>query len=661
ALKLANDGMVRIKSKRVVVGLNGVAVMMDFFPFPVQKLTGQIEWNGDAVTVNARGSAGKTQVEAAGEISLAKEPIRETYNLTVNVREIDVDDRVLKSLPEEIYGVLRDLNPEGTVDVTARLKLEPGDTLKVTPVAVVADLRNARATVKQFPYPVQNISGRVEWNDGIVKVAGVRAAWGETVVDVSGEINTNDPTGESTNSTIVVNARGIDLDDRLRRALDEPMKATYDALSPWGKVNAICVLCPNAGSVDDVIQKLVIELDRCEATYSGFPYRLKGLTGKVTVKDEVAYLENITGYSGGSTVRLSGHIWTGNPADPMELRAECDELAIQARRVQFDSYLKDAMSDDWRTVWDRLQPEGTFDANLLLSWLPGGTVWVDDGSSITTRDSFLSGYRIPDAVYPIRIDDDFITFKQFRGVLYGGQVRGEMRFARKSDRFVSQLVLSNVDLKQFHDEHGFEWDIRGELCGTVNLSGLTNDKNSLDGNAELQIRNGQLASINVVASMVIQLVNLQWTGGSAITDMDVVCKLKDGKVHFGDDQKDERGEILLSGPGVPIAGAGTITLGGDMDLVFVTSKESKQGLSAVLRSIPLLGKVWGLIDDNIFAAIRDQLIKVKVTGNVMDPEPKVSAQPLVVIIGPVKSFWKAVFGSSAPEETKPDASTTPKQ
>ena len=319
------------------------------------------------------------------------------------------------------------------------------------------------------------------------------------------------------------------------------------------------------------------------------------------------------------------------------------------------------MTDDWRVVWDKLQPKGTFEADLLLSWLPGGTVWVDAGSSITTRDSFLTGYRIPDAAYSIRIDDDFITFDRFCGTLYGGQVRGEMRFARKSDRFVSQLVLSNVDLKQFHDEHGFEWDIRGELCGTVNLSGLTNDKNSLDGNAELQIRNGQLASINVVASMVIQLVNLQWTGGSAITDMDVVCKLKDGKVHFGDDQKDERGEILLSGPGVPIAGAGTITLGGDMDLVFVTSKESKQGLSAVLRSIPLLGKVWGLIDDNIFAAIRDQLIKVKVTGNVMDPEPKVSAQPLVVIIGPVKSFWKAVFGSSAPEETKPDASTTPKQ
>ena len=660
ALKLENDGMVRIKSKLVTVSLNGVAATMDFFPFPVQKLTGQIEWNGDSVKLmNVRGCAGKTQVEAAGEISLKKEPPRESYNLTVNVRDIDVDDRVLKPLPEEVYAVLRDINPEGTVDVIARLMLKPGEKLNVMPVAVVTDLRNARVKVKQFPYPVQNLSGRVEWKDGIVKIVDVRAAWGETVVDVSGEINTNEPDGDDLGTNVVVNARGIDLDERLRRALDQPMQATWDALSPRGKVNAICVLRPSAKAGNEVIQKLVIELDRCEASYSGFPYRLKGLTGKVVVKEQVAYLENITGYGGTSPVKLSGHIWTGNPDDPMELRAECDELFVQARDVPFDSYLKDAMPDDWQAVWEKLQPTGMCDADLRLSWLPGSSVWVDAGSSITGRGARLKGYRIPDAVYPVRLDDDFITFDEFRGTLYGGQVRGNMRFARKSDRFAGQLKLSNVDLKQFIDEQSLKWDIRGYLCGAVNLSGLTTDRKSLEGGAELQIRNGQLANINVVASMLIQLFSLKWPGSSAITDMEVVCRLKDGNVLFGNDPNDERGAIVLSGSGVPIVGDGTITLGGDMDLIFVTRSASKGFISSIFGWIPGVGWVVRQIDEKLLSAIRDMFIKVKVTGNVMDAEPKVTAQPLDVIVQSLKAFVKLVAGSPEAKKEAMEESTEP--
>jgi len=38
-------------------------------------------------------------------------------------------------------------------------------------------------------------------------------------------------------------------------------------------------------------------------------------------------------------------------------------------------------------------------------------------------------------------------------------------------------------------------------------------------------------------------------------------------------------------------------------------------------------------------------IKVRVTGNVMDAEPKVTAQPLDVIIQPLKAFVKLVAGS----------------
>ena len=243
-----------------------------------------------------------------------------------------------------------------------------------------------------------------------------------------------------------------------------------------------------------------------------------------------------------------------------------------------------------------------------------------------------------------------------------------MRFARKNDSFTGQLKFSNVDLKQFIDEQNLKWDVRGYLCGTVNLSGLTSDRNSLVGGAELQIRDGQLAKINVVASMLIQLFNLDWPGGGlAITDLGVLCRLKEGVVKFGDDPSDERAAIVLFGQGVPITGAGTITLSGDMDLVFVTSKESKGLISGVLEFIPGVGWAWRQISLGILKPIRDTFLNARVTGNVKDAEPKVTAQKLDavgdVLIQPLKAFGRLVSGSPKEKEqvTEPKDEPPPKK
>ena len=653
-LKLSNNGGVRLESKSIITDLNGITVKAEFFPGPVQKVTGEVEWNGDTVKlVNVHGFAGKAAADVNGEIDLKKPP-GDKYNLDVNVRDIDAEEATLKCLPPEVANVLRDLNAEGTVDVNAKLRLElgqqKGSKVNVVPVSVSADLRNVSARIKQFPYPVNNVSGRVEWKNDIVKLIGLRGFCDECVVDVVGGIDLKKTPDGLAPQDVVVNVRGLQLDDRLRRALDKPTQAIWDSLQPWGKINVLCVL-RFSSTPNEVIRKLVIDLDQCEATYAGFPYRMKNLTGQVVFEDSIASIENVAGRSSVGQVRLMGRLWLGDSTDDEAfLEAEMDQLFIQARGIPFDGYLKDAMPPDWVAIWNKVSPEGSFDTDLYLSWLPGSSIWVDDGSTFTTHGITLTGYRMPDMTFPVRMNDDYLTVKEFYGAFYGGQASGNLRIERNSDKFAGKLRLSNIDLKQFRDDRQWVRDVRGLLSARIELSGSTSDKNSLEGKAEVEVRNGQLANLPVLAGVVMPVISLSWAGGNAITDAEVGCSVKEGVATFGRGTTEDERAILLSGPSVPVTGDGTITLDGDMDLLFVTSNESKEGL---LSKVPLVGPLYDLVDQNLISPLWGSMVQMKVTGNVKDEKPTVTVQAFDPLVKPFKAFAKFVFGGTEKQKKSP--------
>ena len=93
--------------------------------------------------------------------------------------------------------MLKELNPSGTADAMVHLRVEAGKNDAVVPVAVVVDLRNMRAKVNQFPYPLNDLTGSVEWVPDKVRLVGIRGRAGDAIVDIDGSVDIGKPDGKT--------------------------------------------------------------------------------------------------------------------------------------------------------------------------------------------------------------------------------------------------------------------------------------------------------------------------------------------------------------------------------------------------------------------------------------------------------------------------------
>jgi len=644
SLNLRNEDKLHVTSRKIVVGLRGNKASLEQLPYPVQELTGRIEWDGQLIRlIGLKGVSNNAPVTIAGLIDPldhSKDPRRDLF-LTAN--DMEIDDRVIQALPPEVRKVVASLNPEGKADVSAHVKLVGEEQLEVVPKWVNVDLKRMRGRVDAFPYSVKDVTGRVEWRDGRVKLAGIRALAGEGEVSVDGDIDLNEKEENPDDHNVVLTARHVPLDDRLRLALEEPYQELWDSFYPSGNVNVECMLRLGGAEGDPIVRKIVVDLDHCEAEYSGFPYALERMTGKLIIDQDKVIVENVVGYPSDQertgVIRIDCRIYL----DPEGKKADLvSRLHIQAQHVPFDRLLKRSLPQEGDSIWNKLDDAGDVDANLLLAWQHDSPAKITAGSTIAARGICYRTFALPDMSFSVVASEDAIELPDIRGTYYGGNVFGSLKYGRKDGKFDLKLNLYDVDIKQFNAEKGtVGQDVRGSLTASLNLTGTGANTQTFAGKGEININRGQLANIPFFAKLVIELINLAWPGDATITDAKMGCELKDGTIDFS--------EIILTGTSVPITGAGTIKLDGSVDLLFNTM--SKKGL---LASIPLVG---GLMND-IVNGLRDFIIQVKVTGTIEKPEAH--AQPFNPIVSPFKSFVRLIFGSPK-NEKEPDKDDTKKK
>jgi len=637
-LKFENDKKLEVTSRKVIVGLRGNTVSLDELPYPVVELTGRIEWDGELIKlVDLKGLSNKAVVNITGLIDPHDRSANPRRDIFVAAQDVQLDDRSIEALPPEVCGVVASLCPEGKVNLSAHLKLLGDDRLATVPQWVKVELLGVRARADAFPYQMKDITGRVEWRDGNVKFVGVRGFADEAEVSIAGEVKIGAHEGADAIDThnVVVTARRVPLDDRLRMALEEQHREVWDEFYPSGHVNVVCMLRLGGDEGEQVVRKIIIDLDHCEAEYGGFPYPLERITGRIVFDGGRVLAENVTGYSGTGLVRINGRLYTD--ADENAETAHVNRLHVHAWGVPFDMSLKHALPTESMDVLGKLDNAGNIDASLHLAWENESSMRITRGSTITTRGLMFRTFPMPDITFALTVDDDTISLGEMAGTFYGGTVKGKANYARKDEAFDMQLSAYNVDIKQFNTDKGLiDQDVRGMLTSTLSLKGQGAKTDALCGSAEIDINSGQLANIPFFAKLVMELINLKWPGGNAITDASMNCKLEDGKIEFD--------EIILTGTSVPITGAGSITLDGNIDLLFNTSRKSREGL---LASIPLVGPLM----NDIVTGVRNFIIQVRVTGTLSKPEPR--AQPFNPIVSPFNSFVKLIFGSPSSEK-KPE-------
>jgi len=221
----------------LAIRLNGARMIYEPFPFLAEQVTGDLRLTRGACRIESlTGFNSGARVEAAGWIE--QRPDDYALDLVVTGKDVALSESLRGALGPEMRSVWSHLRPQGRVDVEAHLTkaLGPDEGLKHH---VWVTLHDAQATLDIFPYPLQHVTGQMEFQGGEVRLHEVRARNGLTeFVLGSGQrpariaYDEHGPTFE-----LSIKAKGLRLEGPLNEALPAPLRKAFAAVRPTGRVD----------------------------------------------------------------------------------------------------------------------------------------------------------------------------------------------------------------------------------------------------------------------------------------------------------------------------------------------------------------------------------------------------------------------------------------
>lgn len=352
------------------VSVNDATVQVPDLADPVRHVSATIEGTADSVTVTEATGSYRSALLTCSAHTVRRGGLP-GMRLRAKLRDLEPTPECLALLPRHVKkAVDRQGLRDGLIDADVDLLLplpEDGDFRRSNPDFFRADirLRDCSARPVWFPYRLDKLGGAFSIAvDGMVITSPLVGWHGDGSIQLTGTIGF---TRKRPQSEVMVQIDDIDMDRDLKAALGTfgngvPAMLKRYALED-GKLDALLYAKGQfglAGKTPEPEWSLRLGFDGCSAVYAGFPYSLRGLTGRVDLRPGKVSFKDLTAWHGDSTVRISG--WA-------DTRRGHDELNLEVRgtNVRLDDDLKTAVPDGMRRRWDELRLAGLADLDIVIT------------------------------------------------------------------------------------------------------------------------------------------------------------------------------------------------------------------------------------------------------------------------------------------------------
>lgn len=132
------------------------------FPYRLEHGTGSLELKDDILKIDLTAFSGRQPVIVTAEISgpFHPDPAGRTE---INGANIQIDEAMIAAMPEKTAEVVRSLEPRGLMNVYILMwRSRRGEPIHKK---IVLDVNNTSVRYEKFPYPLTDISGRLEMFD----------------------------------------------------------------------------------------------------------------------------------------------------------------------------------------------------------------------------------------------------------------------------------------------------------------------------------------------------------------------------------------------------------------------------------------------------------------------------------------------------------------
>jgi len=216
------------------------------------------------------------------------------------------------------------------------------------------------ASDTKFPYPVEHITGRIDFTRSRVTFNNVRGRHGDVEISIGGWCA---DFGPDFKYEVQITSGNMLLDKDLYNALAPQSQKFWSAFSPSGRVALNYSL--SRRSATDRSSALAVELLGVDGKYAGFAYPLNGVRGFLFFDRDGMAFSNVVMQADSRKISIDGRL-----AETKGTAGVCD-IVIKGRNIPLDSTLEQALPAEEKKLYKHFGMSGLLDANIAV-FIPQG-------------------------------------------------------------------------------------------------------------------------------------------------------------------------------------------------------------------------------------------------------------------------------------------------
>jgi hypothetical protein len=667
--------------KRWVVQPEGMSGAFIHFAYPVERVTGTIESEftssrAHRTKVDLLGSASSQPVTLKGTVEGDKATGPVVLDLAAD--NVPLDNKLLSALSEKYKKLAEEFHPAGLGDFRVSLRREPGHEHMAN--RFVVTFHDSSVKYNLFPLALEGLRGVLDIQPDHWECRGVRGKHNGGEISVEGRSYKRTGPNEPAQFPAVVQAsakavaqdrirltiRGKDvaLDKDFVEALTKSelpcrpaLQKTWEILRPSGQLNFAAEVddCPSQPQEIDV----AVNLRGCAIRPDFFRYDMDEVSAGVRYVQNRVYLSDFQARHGTAALGVKQGLILLQPGNGVYTRL----VGVKGTGVEADADLLRAVPERLRKGVENLKIRGPIDVETDLivdatrEGEPVPVVWWDGGARL--RDATFqagvdvsgvtgvvsccgkhNGLQLDKVVGHVHFDratlldqpvrnvharlevlpqtPEALGLRDLKAELFGGTVGGEARIEfSPSMRYFVDLKAVQVQLQEF-GAHNHIGELQGPATAAVYLEGEGSQLSGLKGHGQIDVADGKLYHLHPLLDLM-KTFGLRQPDRTAFEQAHMVFAFEGPRLKVR--------QMELLGNAISLHGQGELNLdGSDLGLDFAaTPGRLTQVLPPLLDGIPL--------------AISDQLLKVKVRGNLTKPRYEPDIVPGVT--GPLKKVLRA--------------------
>ena len=318
-----------------------------------------------------------------------------TPQVELHAKGLEIDEPLKARLPEAARNLVNSIGLTGVCDVDVKSRLEE------TKVNWDVDLRLSKGTVahEKFPYRVRDVTGTVALRNNVAQIEGQGTAGGMPLT-MSGTVKNPGPDQDA---DIFIGIERVPIDAELLAAAPPVVSRVFSEMNLKGQGDVRFRARRPAGPGQRFQLNLAVKLLDSSASFKGFPYAVNCLSGLVFWDGDTVQFEGLKGEHDGAVLTAVGR-YQRLPA-PGRL-----DLSIRTENAAFDRALESAIPTSLRQVWSEFQPQGRFDCDTKISWVPGQPCEVEL-PNIQVKEAEIQLVSFPWPIHDLKCDLTYLAPK----------------------------------------------------------------------------------------------------------------------------------------------------------------------------------------------------------------------------------------------------------